>query len=215
MPEGCQIQLTQCSRVILQNLTGSQLVKESSAFYKTQRLNCSHGNSPPLVPVQVRLIKSMLSHSTYSRSIFNIILPPMLRCSRWSVSFMFPHQNPIWNSLNFVKATCAHHLILLIAKTVLGVETNHKTPHYIICSCLLLFPVSLAQNIFLSTLFLNTLCLCPCNNTSNHSLIWTQSYLFHACNFDLLVLFQNIWNLTHILYCNFFQYSADKTWRYT
>ena len=54
----------------------------------------------------------------------NIIHPSMPRSPQWSVSFQFPHQDPIHPLSSPIRAACPAHLILLdfITRTILGEE---------------------------------------------------------------------------------------------
>jgi hypothetical protein len=50
-------------------------------------------NIPPLTLIHLNQIHTLL---TYTRSFnFNIVRPSMSRSSTWSLSFRFPHQNPV------------------------------------------------------------------------------------------------------------------------
>ena len=89
----------------------------------------------------------------------NIIRPSMPRSPQWSLSFRFPHQDPIHPLSLPIRATCPAHLILLdfITSTILGEE--YKSFSSSLCN-LLHSPVTsslLGPNIFLNTLFSNTL----------------------------------------------------------
>ena len=61
--------LSSCSRVLLENLTSSQLVKKSPAFYGTQRFITTFTNACPLFICWARSIQSMPPHPTSWRSI--------------------------------------------------------------------------------------------------------------------------------------------------
>ena len=53
----------------------------------------------------------------------NVIVPSMPGSPKWSLSFRFPHQNPVYAStLPPIRATCPAHLILLhfVTRTLLG-----------------------------------------------------------------------------------------------
>ena len=88
----------------------------------------------------------------------NIIHPSMPRSPQWSPFLRFPHQDSIHPHSSPICATCPAHLILLnfITRTILGEEYrsfsslyNHL--HSPVTSSLL------GPNIFLNTLFTNTL----------------------------------------------------------
>ena len=114
----------------------------------------------------------------------NIIHPSTPRSPQWSPSLRFPHQDLIHPLSSPIRATCPAHLILLdfITRTILGEE--YKSFSSSLCN-LLHSPVTsslLGPNIFLNTLFSNTLSFLPqCqrpsftpiqNNRQNYSSIY-------------------------------------------
>jgi hypothetical protein len=94
---------------------------------------------------------------------FNIILPCVLRSPKSPPSFRFPVL------LSPTHATCPANLILLHLMTLILFHAQYKSWRFLLCS-LLQYPVisSLSgQNIFLSSLFLNTLSLCSFLNVAD------------------------------------------------
>ena len=86
--------LTPWCRVLLEKLTGLQLVKKFPAFYGTRRFitaltSVRHLSLSWASPIQ----------STYPSHLLqihpNIIHPSMPRSPQWSLSLRFPHQDPI------------------------------------------------------------------------------------------------------------------------
>jgi hypothetical protein len=82
-----------------------------------------------------------------SMILFNITLPLMSKPSFW-----FSHQNP----------TCHGHLVFLDLIILIILQEDYKSWSFSLCSFLHLPTTSnfFSQNILLSTLFSNTLCLC-------------------------------------------------------
>jgi len=79
--------------------------KEANNYSRSQRNfphsmepegSSSRSKSPPFVPI---LSYNKPFHAHFVKIHFNIILPPTPRCSKWSLSLTFPHQNPVCTSL--------------------------------------------------------------------------------------------------------------------
>ena len=151
--------LTPWCRVILEKLTGLQLVKKFPAFYGTRRFitaltSLRHPSLSWASPIQ-----SIYPHPTSWRSI--LILSTHLRLGL--LSGLLPSGFPtkiLYTPLSSpIRATCPAHLILLdfITRTILGEE--YRSFSSSLCS-LLHFPVTsslLGPNIILNTIFSNTL----------------------------------------------------------
>jgi len=90
--------LTPWSRVLLKKLTGSQLVKKFPTFYETQRFITAFTSACHLSLSSARSIQSMPQNSTSWRSILILSSHLSLESSKWSLSFRFPHQNPVYTS---------------------------------------------------------------------------------------------------------------------
>ena len=116
---------------------------------------------PPTVPILSQLERVHTPTSHFLKIHLNIILPSRPGSPKWSPSFRFHHQNPVYTSSLPIRATCPAHLILLdfMTRTILGVEFRSLSSS--LCS-FLHFPVTsslLGPNILLNTLFSNTLSL--------------------------------------------------------
>jgi hypothetical protein len=116
--------LTPWATVLLEKLTGFQLVKKFSSFYGTRRFITAFTSAPP-APVLSQLDPVHASpHPTSWRSI--LILSSHLRLGLRSGLFPsgFPTKS-LYIPLFFpIRATCPAHLILLdlITRTILGEE---------------------------------------------------------------------------------------------
>ena len=115
--------LTPWCRVLLEKLTGLQLVKKFPAFHGTRRFitaltSVRHLSISWASPIQ----------STYPHHLLeihpNIINPSTPRSPQWSLSLRFPHQDPIHPLSSPIRATCPAHLILIdfITRSILGEE---------------------------------------------------------------------------------------------
>ena len=82
--------LTLWNKVLLEELTGSQLVKKFPAFYGTRSFITAFTRAS-------HPIKTM-PPSHFLEIHFNIILPSTSRSSKWPLSLKFPHQHTVCNS---------------------------------------------------------------------------------------------------------------------
>ena len=110
------------STVLLEKLTGSQLVKKFPTFYGTQRFITAFTSARHLSLSWASSIRSIPSHPTSLRSI--IILSSHLRLGLPSGLFPsgFPTKTLYTHLLSPIRATCPVHLIFLdfVTQTILG-----------------------------------------------------------------------------------------------
>ena len=163
--------LTPWCRVLLEKLTGLQLVKKFPAFHGTRRFitvltSVRHLSLPWANPIQ-----STYPHPTSWRSI--LILHTHLRLGLPSGLFHsgFPTKTLYAPLSSPICATCPAHLILLnfITRTILGEE--YRSLSSSLCS-LLHSPVTsslLGPNILLNTIFSNTLSFLSSLNVSDQA----------------------------------------------
>jgi hypothetical protein len=145
--------LTRWSRVLLEKLTGLQLVKKFPAFYGTRRFITA------FISAQPNSVHTPTYH--FLKIHPNIILPSIFGSYQWSLSLRFPHQNPVHASLFPNRATLPAHLILLdfVTHTIVGGEYRSWSFSW---WRFLHFPVTLSllgPNILLNTMLSNTLSL--------------------------------------------------------
>jgi len=145
-------------RVLLEKLTGLQLVKKFPAFHGTRRFITALKSVRHLSLSWVRPVQSIYPHPTSWRSI--IILSTHLRLGL--PSDLFPSYFPtktLYTSLSLpIRVTCPAYLILLdfITRTILGEEYKSFSSSLY---NLLHSPITssfLGPNILLNTIFSNT-----------------------------------------------------------
>ena len=171
--------LTPRCRVLLEKLTGLQLVKKFPAVHGTRRFITALTIVRQLSLSWASPIQSIYPHPTCWRSV--LILTTHLRLGLPSGSFPSvspprPYTPPLYSP---IRATCPAHLILLdfITRTILGEEYRpfSSSP----CN-LLHSPVTsslLVLNILLNIMFSNTLSFLSSRNVNDQVTIST-SYLF-------------------------------------
>jgi len=89
--------ITPWSRVLLEKLTGSQLVKKFPTLYGTQRFITAFASTRHLSISWARSIQLMPPPHLLQIQL-NIILPSIPGSSKRPLSLRFPHQNPIYTS---------------------------------------------------------------------------------------------------------------------
>ena len=116
--------LTPCCTVLLEKLTGLQLVKKFSTFHRTRRFITALTSFRHLSLSWASPIQSIYPHPTSWRS--SLILSTHLRLGIPSglFPFGFPTKTLYTTLSSPIRATCPAHLILLdfITRTILGEE---------------------------------------------------------------------------------------------
>ena len=155
--------LTPWCRVLLEQLTGLQLVNKFPAFHGTRRFITALTSVRHLSLSWASPIQSIYAHRISQRSI--LMLSTHLRLGLPSGLFPsgFPTKTLHTPLSSSIRATCPAHLILLdfITRTILG--EDYKSFSSLLCN-LLHSPVTsslLGPNILLNTMFSNTLTSFP------------------------------------------------------
>ena len=158
--------LTPWCRVLLEKLTGLQLVKKFSAFHGTRRFITSLTSVRQLSLSWANTIQST-SHLLEIHP--NIIHPSTPRSPQWSLSLQFPHQDTIRPPLlpHTCNMPCPSHSSRFYHPHNIGEE--YKSFSSSLCN-LLHSPVTwslLGLNILLNTIFSNTLSFLSSRNVSD------------------------------------------------
>jgi len=118
--------LTPWCRVLLEKLTGLQLVKKFPAFHETRRFITTLTGVRHLSLSWASPIQSVYPHPTYWRSILILSIHLRLGLPSSLLPSGFPTKTLYTPLSSPIRATCPSHLILLdfITRTILGEEYN-------------------------------------------------------------------------------------------
>ena len=118
---------------------------------------------PPAEPLLIQITAGHAFPSNFLNIHIIIFLSsPSPTSSKWPLALRSPHKNPVCTSHSPIRATCTAHLTLqdMMTRVIFGEE--YRSGSSSVCS-LLHSPVTsslLCPNIFLRTLFWNTISLC-------------------------------------------------------
>jgi len=116
--------LTSWCRVLLEKLTGLQLVKKFSAFHGTRRFNTALTSVCQLFLSWASPIQSIYPHPTSWRSILTLSTLLRLDLPSGLHPLGFPSKTLYTTLSSSIRSTCPAHLILIdfITHTILGEE---------------------------------------------------------------------------------------------
>jgi len=120
------------SRVLLENLTGFQLVKKFPAFNGTRKFITALTRASDLSLSWATSTQSMPPTSHFLKIHLNVILPSTPGSPKWSLFFRFPYQNPVHTSLPLTRYM-PYPLNLLDFNMWLNIFTNVRV---CVCVCL-------------------------------------------------------------------------------
>ena len=172
--------LTPWCKVLLEKLTGLQLVKNFPAFHGTRRFITALTSVRHLFLSWASPIQSIYPHPTSWRSVLILFTHLHLGLPSGLLPSGFPTKTLYTPLSSPICATCPYHLILLdfITRTILGEE--YKSFSSSLCY-LLHSPVTsslLGPNILLNTMFSNTLSF----KTTLHSVINCLCFFIPICS---------------------------------
>ena len=125
--------LTPWCRVLLEQLTGLQLVKKLPAFHGTWRFITALTSVCHVSLSWASPIQSIYPHTTSWEIHPTNIHPSTPRSPQWLLSLRFPHQDPIHPHSSPIRATCPAHLDF-ITRTILVEE--YKLVSSLLCNLL-------------------------------------------------------------------------------
>ena len=120
--------LTPWSRVLLEKITGSRVVKKSPTLYGTRRFVTAFTSARHLVLILSQLDPDYAPTSHFRKIHLNIILPSTPGSSKWSLSLRSPTKTVYKPLLSPIHSTCSVHIILgLITQNLMS--TDRLAPH--------------------------------------------------------------------------------------
>ena len=180
--------LTPRCRVLLEKLTGLQLVKKFTAFHGTRRFITALTSVRQLSLSWASPIQSIYPHPTSWRSVLILSTHLCLGLPSGLFPSGFPTKTLYTSLTSPIRATCPPHLILLdfITRTIMGEQ--YRSLSSSLCS-LLHSPVTSSlkgPNILLNTMFSNTLNFLSTCNVSDQ--------VYENKNIKLLQMFRLLWS---------------------